>query len=70
MSQTIHTLSITGMTCGCCSGRVARALIATPGVVNVLVSHEDNTGNVLASPEVSVSSLINAVKSVGFDATA
>ena len=70
MSQTIHTLSITGMTCGCCSGRVALALRATPGVVNVLVSHEDNTGNVLASPEVSVSSLINAVKSVGFDATA
>ncbi len=70
MSQTIHTLSITGMTCGCCSGRVTRALQATPGVVNVLVSHEDNTGNVLASPEVSVSSLIKAVKSVGFDATA
>jgi hypothetical protein len=45
-------------------------LRATPGVVNVLVSHEDNTGNVLASPEVSVSSLIKAVKSVGFDATA
>ncbi|DAC21753.1 MAG: cation transporter [Candidatus Poseidoniaceae archaeon] len=70
MSQTIHTLSITGMTCGCCSGRVTRALQATPGVVRVLVSHEDHTGNILATPEVSVSTLINAVKSVGFDATA
>ncbi|MBT61150.1 MAG: hypothetical protein CMA63_06345 [Euryarchaeota archaeon] len=70
MAETIHTLAITGMTCGCCSGRVTRALLATPGVLNAMISHEDHSGNILASTDVKVSQLIQAVKSAGFDATA
>lgn len=69
MSQTVYTLSITGMTCGCCSGRVTRALLATPGVEKALISYEDHSGNVLASSDINVSNLIAAVKSAGFDAS-
>ena len=44
MDQTVHHLSISGMTCGCCSGRLTRALEATPGVIKALISFEDNNG--------------------------
>ena len=49
MSETVHYLSITGMTCGCCSGRVTRALEATPGVLKAFISFEDNDGNILTT---------------------
>ena len=70
MSETVHYLAITGMTCGCCSGRVTRALEATPGVLKALISYEDNNGNILTTTEVSRSKLVEVVKSVGFEASA
>ncbi len=70
MSQTVHYLSIAGMTCGCCSGRVTRALEATPGVLKALISFEDNNGNILTTTEVDRSTLVEIVNSVGFQASA
>tara|TARA_B110000444_G_scaffold135370_1_gene127139 strand:- start:1996 stop:2208 length:213 start_codon:yes stop_codon:yes gene_type:complete len=70
MSEKVHTLSITGMTCGCCSGRVTRALEATPGVLKAFISFEDNNGNILTTPDISSSNLVDIVKSVGFEASA
>lgn len=70
MSQTVHYLSIAGMTCGCCSGRVTRALEATPGVLKALISFEDNNGNILTTTEVERSTLVEIVNSVGFQASA
>ncbi len=70
MSETVHYLSITGMTCGCCSGRVTRALEATPGVLKAFISFEDNDGNILTTPEVNKSTLVEVVNSVGFEASA
>ena len=70
MSQTVHYLSIAGMTCGCCSGRVTRALEATPGVLKALISFEDNNGNILTTTEVERSTLVEVVNSVGFQASA
>ena len=70
MDQTVHHLSISGMTCGCCSGRVTRALEATPGVLKALISFEDNNGNILTTSEVDRSTLVKIVNSVGFEASA
>lgn len=70
MSQTVHYLSIDGMTCGCCSGRVTRALEATPGVLKAVISFEDNNGNILTTADVNRSTLIEVVNSVGFEASA
>ena len=70
MSQTVHYLSIAGMTCGCCSGRVTRALEATPGVLKALISYEDNNGNILTTTEVKRSTLVEIINSVGFQASA
>ena len=70
MSQTVHHLSIAGMTCGCCSSRVTRALEATPGVLKALISFEDNNGNILTTTEVERSTLVEIVNSVGFQASA
>ena len=70
MNEKAHILSISGMTCGCCSGRVTRALEATPGVLKAFISYEDNTGNVLTTSEVSSSRLVEIVQSVGFGASA
>ncbi len=70
MSQTVHYLSIAGMTCGCCSSRVTRALEATPGVLKALISFEDNNGNILTTTEVERSTLVEVVNSVGFQASA
>ena len=39
MGEVTHTLTITGMTCGGCSGRVLRVLKATPGVLRADISH-------------------------------
>ena len=70
MSQTVHHLSIAGMTCGCCSGRVTRALEATPGVLKALISYEDNNGNILTTTEVERAALVEIINSVGFQASA
>ena len=70
MSETVHTLSIAGMTCGCCSGRVTRALESTPGVLKAFISYEDNNGNILTTSEISSSKLVEVVNSVGFEASA
>lgn len=70
MNEKSHTIDITGMTCGCCSGRVTRALEATPGVLKAFISYEDNVGNVLTTSDVSISNLVEIVKSVGFEASA
>ena len=70
MSELIHTLNITGMTCGGCSGRVARVLEAPPGVLKAEISHETDSGVVTTSADISASQVIEIVKSTGFEASA
>jgi|TARA_B110000495_G_scaffold61376_1_gene52206 copper chaperone CopZ len=70
MSEQVHTLTITGMTCGGCSDRVTRVLEATPGVLKADISHENNSGVVTTSPEVPMSQVIELVNSTGFEASA
>ena len=70
MTEQIHALNITGMTCSGCSDRVVRVLEATPGVLKADISHETDSGVVTTSSEVTTSQLVESVKSSGFEASA
>jgi copper chaperone len=60
-------LRITGMSCGHCSGAVAKALGAVPGVRRVVeVSHE--RAEALVEGEASPEALIAAVVGEGYQA--
>ena len=66
MSEITHTLTITGMTCGGCSGRVTRVLEATEGVISATISHVTNSGIVVTTDALSTSDVVNIVASTGF----
>jgi len=70
MSEVIHNLTITGMTCGGCSGRVTRVLDATPGVISATISHGNNSGVITTTSQLSTEDVINIVNNTGFDASA
>jgi copper chaperone CopZ len=70
MSEITHTLTITGMTCGGCSGRVTRVLEATEGVVSATVSHETDSGVVVTTEALSTQDVVDIVASTGFSVSA
>jgi copper chaperone CopZ len=70
MSEITHTLTIHGMTCGGCSGRVARVLEATEGVVKADISHETNSGVVVTTSALSTDDVVSIVASTGFEVNA
>ncbi|MCH1540214.1 MAG: heavy-metal-associated domain-containing protein [Candidatus Poseidonia sp.] len=70
MSETTHTLRITGMTCGGCSGRVLRVLQSTPGVLHAEISHETDSGIITTTDQLSTQDVVNIVASTGFGVTA
>lgn len=59
-------LSIQGMTCASCVGRVEKALKAVPGVIDVSVNLATERATVRGTADVS--SLILAVENAGYDA--
>ena len=67
MSEVTHTLTINGMTCGGCSGRVARVLEATEGVVKAEISHQSNSGTVITTDALSTEDVVAVVASTGFE---
>ncbi len=60
-------LTITGMTCASCVGRVEKALAAVPGVVEASVNLATETAIVKSSGDISISQLSQAVKNAGYD---
>ena len=70
MSQRTHYLTITGMTCGGCSGRVLRVLESTPGVVSAKISHETDSGVVVTTEVLTTDDVVAIVSSTGFGVTA
>ncbi|MFV0634562.1 cation transporter [Demequina sp.] len=56
MSDTIN-LTITGMTCNSCAGKVQGALESTPGVASAQVSHVDGSARVAPDGSVPVDAL-------------
>ena len=73
MSGTIngkHELTITGMTCGGCSGRVTKVLESTAGVVSAEVSLNPGGARIETDGSVAIEKLVKTVEAAGFDAEA
>ena len=67
MSSESVQLPIGGMVCATCVGRVEKALVATPGVVNASVNFATETATVRYAPgAVDLSGLRNAVEAAGY----
>lgn len=62
------SLTIEGMTCGSCVGRVERALKAVPGVVSATVNLAAETADVTVLGEVDLAALLQAVETAGYKA--
>src|SRR5690606_39019540 len=63
-------LSIQGMSCASCAGRVEKALRNTAGVVTASVNLATENAHVDALPgKVSADQLIQAVKTAGYEAS-
>ncbi|MGS0894842.1 heavy metal translocating P-type ATPase [Burkholderia stagnalis] len=63
--QTIG-LTVDGMHCGGCTGRVQRALAAVPGVVDAAVDLDSRTATVTAQETVEPGLLVDAVGEAGY----
>ena len=61
-------LSIQGMSCAACSGRVARALSARPGVADAQVNLLAGTASIRHEPTLSPTDLAQAVTKLGYPA--
>ncbi len=66
-SQTVE-LSVSGMTCASCAGRVEKALRAVPGVAKAEVNLASETARVEADAATSPASLVDAVERAGYSA--
>lgn len=62
-----RTITITGMMCGHCSGRVQKALSAIPGVSAAEVSHETGKAVLTLTEDVSNDVLTAAVTNEGYE---
>lgn len=63
-------LTIEGMMCGHCTGRVQKALEAVAGVSTVTMSLEEKTATVEMTEEVSDETLTAAVAGAGYEVKA
>ncbi|WP_080422957.1 heavy metal translocating P-type ATPase [Burkholderia ubonensis] len=62
-------LTVDGMHCGGCAGRVQRALAGVPGVVDAAVDLADRSATVSAHDTVDPARLVEAVSDAGYRAT-
>ena len=69
MTSVVHTLSITGMSCGGCSSRLTGVLEKSPGITTADVSHETASGVITTNGSVSIAQVIELIESVGFSAS-
>ncbi|WP_049098208.1 cation transporter, partial [Burkholderia cepacia] len=69
-STALHTieLSVDGMHCGGCTGRVQRALAAVPGVVEAAVDLDAHAATVTAQETIDAARLIEAIGAAGYRA--
>lgn len=63
------TITIEGMMCGHCSGRVHDALEANDAIANAVVSHETGTAVVTLAAEISDEALKKIVEGAGYKVT-
>ena len=65
-----HRLFITGMSCGSCSDRVARALLANPDVIETEISFSSEVGTVVTTGSLSTDDVVAIVAATGFGVSA
>ena len=68
MSHVTTRMTVTGMTCGKCAARVAKALSAVPQVVDAAVDQPSGTATVTHDGSVAVAALVAAVDAAGYAA--
>ncbi|WP_082012115.1 heavy metal translocating P-type ATPase [Burkholderia sp. A9] len=66
--QTIE-LTVDGMHCGGCTGRVQRALAAVPGVVDAAVDLDAHAATAIVQDAVEPAQLVDAIGAAGYRAT-
>ena len=69
MASVVHTLNITGMSCGGCSSRLTGVLEKSPGITTADISHETATGVITTNGSVSIAQVIERIESAGFSAS-
>src|SRR5690606_17842366 len=62
-------LSITGMSCASCVGRVERSLKAVPNVQTAEVNLATERAHVVMAPGADASALVQAIKKAGYEAS-
>lgn len=68
VAEELIELSITGMTCASCVGRVERALAAVPGVSHVTVNLATERAQLRVMADISAADLAAAVAKAGYEA--
>ena len=61
------SLSIEGMTCASCVGRVERALKAVPGVADAVVNLATEKASITTNAPVDRATLVKAIEDVGYE---
>lgn len=64
----ILDLSVSGMTCASCVGRVEKALLKVPGVSSAAVNLATESARVQFAPGTSAQALIDAISKAGYEA--
>jgi Cu+-exporting ATPase len=62
------TLTVDGMTCGHCVGRVQKALEKSPGVLSATVDLSAGSAEVQVQPGTAAADLVAAVEKAGYPA--
>lgn len=69
MASIVHTLTITGMSCGGCSSRLTGVLEKSPGIIAADISHETASGVITTNGSLSIAQVIERIESAGFSAS-
>ena len=65
-NTTRHSISIEGMTCASCVGRVEKVLNSVPGVKSAIVNLATEKATVVLGQSVEISKLVQAVEGLGY----
>ncbi|BBP04112.1 mercury(II) reductase [Sulfuriferula plumbiphila] len=68
--MTAHVLRVTGMTCDHCARSIEKALSAVAGVSRAEVSYAAGSAQVETAADLTVSTLVSAIKAAGYGAEA
>ena len=69
MTKLDTVLNVSGMSCPSCIRHVTSALGAVPGVSKIDVQLKAGTVNILHEPEAEISTIIEALREAGYQAT-